>query len=116
MTHQTDSPFRIAAQITLATLAIAGAAWLVWAGATKGPAFDQWALFSAFWLLLGISLPGWLLFVGRPVRLTIPAALRRRARRRRRGLCPCCAYNLGWQFGRGCPECGWNRPPAESHR
>lgn len=33
----------------------------------------------------------------------------RRTRRRRKGLCPHCAYNLRNNLNSGCPECGWNR-------
>lgn len=29
--------------------------------------------------------------------------------RHRRGLCRRCAYDLRFEFDRGCPECGWNR-------
>lgn len=31
------------------------------------------------------------------------------ARRMRRGLCPCCRYQLSYDFRTGCPECGWRR-------
>jgi hypothetical protein len=34
--------------------------------------------------------------------------------RRRRGLCPTCAYDLRHDLATGCPECGWNRPQAAS--
>ena len=34
-------------------------------------------------------------------------------RRRVRGRCPCCGYELLRQFDAGCPECGWNRPEGE---
>jgi hypothetical protein len=33
----------------------------------------------------------------------------RRRLRARRGLCPCCAYDLLGHFAPGCPECGWKR-------
>lgn len=33
----------------------------------------------------------------------------RRAQRRKRGLCPMCAYDLRGLTERGCPECGWER-------
>ncbi|HRQ73471.1 MAG TPA: hypothetical protein PLU35_10625 [Phycisphaerales bacterium] len=29
--------------------------------------------------------------------------------RRRRGLCPACAYDLLGDFAAGCPECGWGK-------
>ena len=35
-----------------------------------------------------------------------------RANRRRRGLCPACAYDLRADLASGCPECGWNKPPG----
>lgn len=31
----------------------------------------------------------------------------------RRGMCPKCHYDLKHEIDKGCPECGWNRPPAE---
>ncbi len=34
----------------------------------------------------------------------------RARRRRKRGLCPKCAYDLGGDPASGCPECGWGRP------
>lgn len=34
-------------------------------------------------------------------------------RRRRRGLCPICAYDLKHNLPAGCPECGWNRNSVE---
>lgn len=33
----------------------------------------------------------------------------RRTRRRSRGLCPMCAYDLRANLDAGCPECGWGR-------
>ncbi len=33
-------------------------------------------------------------------------------RRRRRGFCTQCGYDLRGGFAGGCPECGWNRPCA----
>jgi hypothetical protein len=50
--------------------------------------------------------------------LMIPLLLRplRARRRRRRGCCMSCGYDLRGEFDAGCPECGWNRtapsPPA----
>ena len=29
--------------------------------------------------------------------------------RMRRGCCVACGYDLGYDFLRGCPECGWRR-------
>jgi hypothetical protein len=43
--------------------------------------------------------------------LAIPGAVSRR-RRRARGLCPACGYDLRGDFAPGCPECAWNRTPA----
>lgn len=37
----------------------------------------------------------------------------RGVRRRRKGLCPKCTYNLRGDFSIGCPECGWKR--GEGH-
>ena len=48
---------------------------------------------------------------GWAVLLPIGLALRRESRRRR-GLCPACAYDLEHRMDAGCPECGWNRAPA----
>lgn len=40
----------------------------------------------------------------------IAVPLRARGRRRRaRGLCPECGYDLRGDLGAGCPECGWDR-------
>ncbi len=33
--------------------------------------------------------------------------------RRRRGLCPRCAYDLRGDFASGCPECGWGKGGSE---
>lgn len=57
------------------------------------------ALYTAAW-----TLP-YLLLLG----------LRRfRTRRRRRGQCPKCAYDLQHKFLDGCPECGWNRKATDT--
>lgn len=37
----------------------------------------------------------------------------RRRRRRRKGLCPICTYDLLHDLKTGCPECGWNRQIVE---
>jgi len=34
---------------------------------------------------------------------------RRRLYRQRLGHCPYCNYDLQYEFGTGCPECGWQR-------
>lgn len=36
----------------------------------------------------------------------------RHARRMRRGRCPVCRYELGFDFRAGCPECGWRKGGA----
>ena len=38
----------------------------------------------------------------------------RRFRRRRKGRCPNCAYDLKSDFSTGCPECGWNRTDTDT--
>ncbi len=40
--------------------------------------------------------------------LSVPIALRGK-RRRAKGLCPTCAYDLKGNLAGGCPECGWGR-------
>lgn len=45
-----------------------------------------------------------------PLLASLPVAgWARRARRRRRGLCPACRYDLRHDLASGCPECGWGR-------
>ncbi len=39
---------------------------------------------------------------------------RRRPRRRRRGQCPACGYDLRHGMHAGCPECGWRRSGVRS--
>ena len=41
--------------------------------------------------------------------LTAPGRLMRELSRMRRGRCISCGYDLGYDFVRGCPECGWRR-------
>lgn len=62
----------------------------VWAGL----AADTLIFAGAWWLVL---------LAPRPLRAGL---------RRRRGRCPSCAYDLRRDLAGGCPECGWNRPPA----
>ncbi len=45
--------------------------------------------------------------------LWLPAVLRRK-RRRHRGACLACGYDLRGKIETGCPECGWNRPVLSS--
>jgi hypothetical protein len=55
------------------------------------------SLYSALW---------WCLITG--------LVLARIRLRRRRGLCPACAYDLRHDHASGCPECGWGRTPGPS--
>jgi hypothetical protein len=41
--------------------------------------------------------------------LTAPGGAMRELSRLRRGRCLACGYDLGYDFARGCPECGWRR-------
>jgi hypothetical protein len=45
--------------------------------------------------------------------LTVPRRFVREVARVRRGACVQCGYDLGFDFIRGCPECGWRRGPAD---
>lgn len=56
------------------------------------------AVFWAVWLGLATLWP-----------VTLGRWLSRSRRRRVRGLCPACGYDLGGSFGGGCPECGWGK-------
>lgn len=49
------------------------------------------------------------------VLMAVNSGLRSRLRRRR-GLCPTCAYDLKHDRDAGCPECGWNRGPTGLQR
>lgn len=58
-----------------------------------------WGLVGNTVILLSVAVvPAWLAAAARPLR------------RRRRGLCPACAYDLLGDHSAGCPECGWNQP------
>jgi hypothetical protein len=50
--------------------------------------------------------------------LTIPRRFVRELARLRRGACVQCGYDLGFDFPRGCPECGWRRTgkPGDASR
>ena len=39
----------------------------------------------------------------------VPRRFFRELSRLRHGRCIQCGYALGYEFGRGCPECGWRR-------
>jgi hypothetical protein len=54
------------------------------------------------------------LVLGSPALLLLLIPPVRASRRRRKGKCPRCAYDLKHDFARGCSECGWNKPPAEA--
>jgi hypothetical protein len=42
--------------------------------------------------------------------LLAPGRFLREVSRLRSGRCIACGYDLGYDFARGCPECGWRRP------
>jgi hypothetical protein len=42
--------------------------------------------------------------------LLVPGRFVREVSRLRSGRCIACGYDLGYDFARGCPECGWRRP------
>lgn len=72
----------------------------------RGVARDVVALGAGVFLLVNATLI-----------LTLLARWRTEERRRTRGLCPTCGYNLRHQFIGGCPECGWGRAPVKiDHR
>jgi hypothetical protein len=56
------------------------------------------------------------LVLGSPALLLLLVAPMCASRRRRKGKCPRCAYDLKHDFARGCSECGWNKPAAEDAR
>lgn len=60
------------------------------------PIWGGLAVNTAFWGGL-VWVIGWMV------------ALRRRSGRIMRGLCIACRYDLGRDYSRGCPECGWGR-------
>jgi hypothetical protein len=43
-----------------------------------------------------------------------PGRFVREVSRLRNGLCIACGYDLGFDFARGCPECGWRRPSGHA--
>jgi hypothetical protein len=57
-------------------------------------------IFAAAWCILWLT-------------LTIPRRFVCEVARVRRGACVQCGYDLGFDFIRGCPECGWRRGPAD---
>jgi hypothetical protein len=44
--------------------------------------------------------------------LRVPGRFIREVSRLRDGRCIACGYDVGYDFARGCPECGWRRPAA----
>ncbi len=52
--------------------------------------------------------------LGSPALLLLLLPPVRASRRRRKGRCPRCAYDLKRDFASGCSECGWNKPQAEA--
>jgi hypothetical protein len=68
-----------------------------------------------------VEAPAWVLlillvlFAAYPLRAFTRGPLRRH-RRRKRGLCICCGYNLTGNVSGICPECGTSTQPTESPR
>jgi hypothetical protein len=96
-------------------------------GPTSGSYVSTWSASSSFssvpsapvlpwrpiWIGLAVDsiLYGgamWLIWVI----LTWPRRFFREVSRLRRGCCIACGYDLGYDFPRGCPECGWRRDLA----
>jgi len=59
--------------------------------------------------LLGDTVFYGLIWFGLWATLVIPRRFVREVARFRRGACIQCGYDLGYDFIRGCPECGWRR-------
>jgi hypothetical protein len=68
---------------------------LPWRPIWSGLAIDSILYGGALWLLCVI--------------FTWPRRFFREVSRLRRGCCIACGYDLGYDFPRGCPECGWRR-------
>jgi hypothetical protein len=60
-------------------------------------------------LLVNAVLFGAVVAVGRLL-LLAPGRFLREVSRLRSGRCISCGYDLGYDFAKGCPECGWRRP------
>ena len=76
-----------------------------WAGFGYGKVIDR-SLAPGFDMFYTIKLPLWIVaavFLALPAGRTVSTL--RQLRRRARGLCPCCGYDLRASEGR-CPECG----------
>jgi hypothetical protein len=70
---------------------------LPWRPIWIGLAVDSVLYGGALWLI-------WVI-------LTWPRRFFREVSRLRSGCCISCGYDLGYDFARGCPECGWRRGP-----
>lgn len=70
---------------------------------------SEWVPLSPLWRGVAINT----LVLGSPALLLLLIPPVRASRRRRNGECPRCAYDLKHDFASGCPECGWNKAPAE---
>ncbi len=85
-------------------------------GTIPVPTPNPWIVpIRPIWLGLLADTAIYALVIGLAVQLALAI---RHQRRRRRGHCPACAYDLGHNLPSGCPECGWNRSttPAPDHQ
>lgn len=90
------------------------------------PGWEKWMYYRApdDWCALGlgtttlsgkgeawrvVSVPHWLVTLVLAAGMTRLLVGSRATRRRRRGHCPKCGYDLRHALDAGCPECGWNR-------
>lgn len=82
---------------------------------SNGMAFDRALPIFPVWPGLAINFAaftlGWWLLLGGFSLITGSA---RRRRRKARGQCPRCGYDLFGNYPEGCPECGWNRTGTTS--
>ena len=58
---------------------------------------------------LMVGVPHWMVGMVLAGLLASVARGSKAERRRRRGWCPKCGYDIKGAFGEGCPECGWGR-------
>jgi hypothetical protein len=63
-------------------------------------------------LLVNTLLFATLIAAGRFI-LLAPGRFVREVSRLRSGRCIACGYDLGYDFAKGCPECGWRRPTRD---
>ena len=73
----------------------------IWGDRPPIPLQLLWVGFTINTIFYGVLL--WLLMLG--------LHRARRVRRRKRGLCIKCGYDLRGDFSAGCSECGWRREP-----